>query len=223
MRASLQVTRLDCKARASPPRSLPKLRLVVVACAAQDAALETKRLDYIKGCTTVLSELKGLDFGRDEARMYFKAADKVPKGAPKACGLDFDLTRSRAALYAMLGDEELSESSVGSPLFDMEALKVSQLMLADIWRWRRKGGGLEDNDEERPHKLALEQIQNFKPEDIERVTSTILDGLDMTEADKRELGGAVQKVAIGGIQGAVWGSLVLAILGLLLFNFLRSA
>ena len=49
-----------------------------------------------------------------------------------------------------------------------------QLMLADIWRWRRRGGGMEDEEGMRPAALALASIQNARPEDIERITSSLV-------------------------------------------------
>ena len=49
-----------------------------------------------------------------------------------------------------------------------------------------------------------------------------LDTLPITDQQKNEMAGAVEKVALGGINGAVWGSLVMCLVGLVVFNFLRS-
>jgi hypothetical protein len=49
-----------------------------------------------------------------------------------------------------------------------------------------------------------------------------LDNLGLSEQQKRDMSGSVQTAAVAGIQGAVWGSLVLALLFLLIFNFART-
>ncbi len=36
------------------------------------------------------------------------------------------------------------------------------------------------------------------------------------------MAGAVEKVALGGIQSAVWGSLAMCVGALIMFNFLRT-
>lgn len=69
---------------------------------------------------------------------------------------------------------------------------------------------------------ALLDIQQYTPEDVDRISSVLLDGLPLTEMEKREMGGAVQGGAMQVINGAVWGSLVAGLGLLALFNFARG-
>ncbi|GLI66302.1 hypothetical protein VaNZ11_010064 [Volvox africanus] len=170
------------------------------------------RSDLIKGCKTILMELQGLDFPRTDVRGYFQFVVKPPAGAAK----DFDLARARAVLEQLVSAEEDAVS-------DLEALKVSQLMLSEVWRWRRRGGGMDDETDRPNYVIALESLQKIEPEQIDRITSSLLDNLPITEAQKREMSGSVQQAAIAGINGAVWGSLAASLLFLLVFNFVRSS
>lgn len=49
-----------------------------------------------------------------------------------------------------------------------------------------------------------------------------LDTLPLTDQQKNEMAGAVEQVAVAGINGAVWGSMVAALLLILLLNFVRN-
>ncbi|KAJ9511731.1 hypothetical protein QJQ45_022577 [Haematococcus lacustris] len=140
----------------------------------QGAALpvvdEARRADVLKGCRTVLKELQGLDFPQAEVRLYFQAANKLPKGFG---GQTADMARARTALDLLLKqvDEE------GDPLPargfpDLPGLLLTQAVLSDLWRWvslwqlqprvssqevpgwRRKGGGMDYTEsEQRPHQV----------------------------------------------------------------------
>mmetsp|Transcript_37332 Transcript_37332/g.83065 ORF Transcript_37332/g.83065 Transcript_37332/m.83065 type:complete len:257 (+) Transcript_37332:13-783(+) len=169
-----------------------------------------KTPDLIKGCKTVLSELSGLDFSRSEARLYLKLSTKLPKGSPP----DFDIARARTALDQLLDSSKEEYRGPTEALKDEAALQVLQNMLSEVWRWRRRGGGMEEESEAPPHQLALQDIQRMKLEDIDRITSSLLDNLPMTDKEKSEIGGAVERVAFASIGGAVWGSLVLTLLGI---------
>lgn len=150
--------------------------------------------------------------------MYFKLSAFPPKGTAK----DFDFNRARTCLEQLI--EIKSEDYQGSreALDDVEAMIVTQDMLSEIWRWRRRGGGMNDEDDARPHQHALLDIQQMEKEDIDRITSSLLDTLPLSDKQKNEMGGAVQQAAMAGINGAVWGSLVFCLLLLLVFNFLRQ-
>jgi uncharacterized membrane protein len=50
-----------------------------------------------------------------------------------------------------------------------------------------------------------------------------LDTLPISDKEKNEMAGAVEQVALGGINGAVWGSLVMTMVFLVLFNFIRPS
>ena len=50
-----------------------------------------------------------------------------------------------------------------------------------------------------------------------------LDSLPITDQQKNEMAGAVESVAMGGINGAVWGSLAMGLMFLVGFNFMRSS
>src|SRR5687767_11670335 len=48
---------------------------------------------------------------------------------------------------------------------------VLQLILSEIWRWRRRGGGMEDEGgNARPHARALQELQNLEPQQIDYIT-----------------------------------------------------
>ncbi|GIL90788.1 hypothetical protein Vretifemale_18521 [Volvox reticuliferus] len=170
------------------------------------------RTDLIKGCKTILMELQGLDYPRTDVRGYFQFVVKPPAGVAK----DFDLARARAVVEQLVSAQEDAVS-------DLEALKVAQLMLSEIWRWRRRGGGMDDETDRPNYVIALESLQKMEPEQIDRITSSLLDNLPITEAEKREMSSSVQQAAIAGINGAVWGSLAASLLFLLVFNFVRSS
>jgi hypothetical protein len=105
--------------------------------AAASAETATKKAELIKGCQIVLQELKGLDFSRTEARMYFRLSALLPKGAAKG----FDMNRARACLEQLLDGENEDYKGPKDALDDLEAMKTTQLILSEIWRWRRRGGG----------------------------------------------------------------------------------
>ncbi|GIL50392.1 hypothetical protein Vafri_6618 [Volvox africanus] len=198
--------------RMSPPQaaSYPPPQPPPASKPAKDPA--EVRSDLIKGCKTILMELQGLDFPRTDVRGYFQFVVKPPAGAAK----DFDLARARAVLEQLVSAEE-------DAVTDLEALKVAQLMLSEVWRWRRRGGGMDDETDRPNYVIALESLQKIEPEQIDRITSSLLDNLPITEAQKREMSGSVQQAAIAGINGAVWGSLAASLLFLLVFNFVRSS
>ncbi|GAX76490.1 hypothetical protein CEUSTIGMA_g3935.t1 [Chlamydomonas eustigma] len=178
-----------------------------------------KRSDLLKGCKTILQELKGLGFSRFEARLYFKLSTKLPKDISK----DFNIARAQSCLEQI---EREIDGSAGSreALQDIEAMQATQAMLSEIWRWKRRGGGSnEEDDLSPPHQQALREIQNLQKEDIDRITSSILDTLPISDKEKNEMAGAVEQVALGGINGAVWGSLVMTMVFLVLFNFIRPS
>lgn len=112
--------------------------------------------------------------------------------------------------------------------------------------------GMNDEDDAAPHLLAIQDIQRVEKEDIDRITSSLvrlracmwvgvtllpwpslspvcrpwlsaqLDTLPLTDQQKNEMAGAVEQVAVAGINGAVWGSMVAALLLILLLNFVRN-
>ncbi|PNW71575.1 hypothetical protein CHLRE_16g659900v5 [Chlamydomonas reinhardtii] len=169
------------------------------------------RSDLIKGCKTVMMELQGLDFPRNDVKGYFKFVVKPPVGVAK----DFDLSRARVVVDQLMTGQE-------ADINDVEGLKAAQLILSDVWRWRRRGGGMDDETDRPNYAIALESLQNMEPEQIDRITSSLLDNLPITEAEKRQMSGSVQQVAMAGINGAVWGSLAACLLFLLIFNFARG-
>ncbi|GLC45371.1 hypothetical protein PLESTB_000315300 [Pleodorina starrii] len=207
-RAAPQPVRASASAPPPPPSPAPSSSSSSKP--AKDPA--EVRSDLIKGCKTILMELQGLDFPRTDVRGYFQFVVKPPTGVAKT----FELTRARAVVEQLiLGQEEA--------VTDMEALKAAQLMLSEIWRWRRRGGGMDDETDRPNYVIALEELQKMEPEQIDRITSSLLDNLPITEAQKREMSGSVQQAAIAGINGAVWGSLAASLLFLLVFNFVRSS
>ncbi|GFR45889.1 hypothetical protein Agub_g7344 [Astrephomene gubernaculifera] len=169
------------------------------------------RTDLLQGCRTIMRELQGLDFPPGEIRGYFTHAVKPPAGMPA----DFDMGRARAVVAQMLAGRE-------EEVADVQALKAAQLMLSDVWRWRRRGGGMDDESDLPPHLLALEGLQRLGGEQIDRITSSLLDNLPISDEQKRELSGPVQQAAMAGLNGAVWGSMAAAAGLLLIFNFARG-
>ncbi|KXZ52533.1 hypothetical protein GPECTOR_9g577 [Gonium pectorale] len=155
---------------ASPPSSK----------AAKDPA--EQRADLLKGCKTVMMELQGLDFPRSDVRGYFTYVVKPPAGVAK----DFDLSRAKAVVEQMVSGQE-------EAITDLEGLKAAQLILSDVWRWRRRGGGMDDETDRPNYAIALESLQNVQPEQIDRITSSLLDSLPISESEKREMSGSVQK------------------------------
>ncbi|MEW5296815.1 MAG: hypothetical protein WDW36_000067 [Sanguina aurantia] len=180
---------------------------------AQEALLKEKRKQLLRGCKTVVIELAGLDFSRTDCTRYFAAVVKPPKGISP----DFNQARAIVVLQNILAGVE--EEAMGG---DLEAMKVTELLLSEVWRWRRRGGGIQSDEGGYPYQLALEQIQNYVAPDMDKVTSSLLDNLPISDDQKRELGQGVQQVAIAGIGGAVWGSLVAGLLVLVAFNALRG-
>lgn len=45
---------------------------------------------------------------------------------------------------------------------------------------------------------ALEEIQQFKPEDIDRISSSLLDNLPLSDKEKAEMSSGVQQVGCTG-------------------------
>jgi hypothetical protein len=97
-------------------------------------------------------------------------------------------------------------------------------MLSDLWRWRRRGGAGWADEDAPMWMQALQSLQGVgaqAPEGDE-ITSSLLDRLPMTNAEKAELGGSMQKLAIAGIQGSIWGTLGLLLVVMALLNFARG-
>jgi len=180
--------------------------------------------EVVRGCRGVMRELQGLDFAQREVRSYISAAQRVPPGQDAA-----NLPKAREALEKLL---QVDVEGVPLPIAkfsesDMAGLVLTEVMLSDLWKWRRRGGGvdIDGNEFVRPFESALEEIQNFKKEDIDRVTSSLLDSLPasiMSDADKTQLTGGMQKLAVNALSGAVWGSLVLGLAALAALNFLKG-
>lgn len=174
----------------------------------------------LKGCRTVLKELQGLDFPQAEVRLYFQAANKLPKGFG---GQTADMARARTALDLLLKVDEEGDPLPARRFPDLPGLLLTQAVLSDLWRWRRKGGGMDYTEsEQRPHQAALEDIQEFKPEDMDRIQSSLLDNLPISDKDKAAMSGTMQQAAVGAFNGAVWGSLVASLAFLAYFNFFRG-
>ncbi|KAJ9511761.1 hypothetical protein QJQ45_022634, partial [Haematococcus lacustris] len=220
----------------------------------QGAALpvvdEARRADVLKGCRTVLKELQGLDFPQAEVqayrpplpdppvasvapdppvasvRLYFQAANKLPKGFG---GQTADMARARTALDLLLKVDEEGDPLPARRFPDLPGLLLTQAVLSDLWRWvslwqlqprvssqegsrvrgdslglqpgcggrwRRKGGGMDYTEsEQRPHQAALEDIQEFKPEDMDRIQSSLLDNLPISDKDKAAMSGTMQQLS----------------------------
>ncbi|KAI8464360.1 MAG: hypothetical protein J3K34DRAFT_119519 [Monoraphidium minutum] len=217
-------------AAARTPQQLPNAAAPRrVACSASSAGQaapaeeRARRAELVKGCNTVLAELAGLDFPRIEVQKYVARAVTPP---PKHAG--FDVKRASAALDALMapaGEDGRERTE------DTEALVVLNAMLSDMWRWRRRGGFGRSDEDSLPHVQALQALQGMErtanwveetQEDGERVTSSLLDSLPISDAQKSEMSGAVQQAAMGAINGAVWGSLVAGLAAVIAFAFLRN-
>eukprot|EP00877_Chromochloris_zofingiensis_P014258 jgi/Chrzof1/9086/Cz03g35170.t1 len=175
-----------------------------------------RRLELVKACKTVLAELSGLDFSKSEVQKYVVLARKGPKNYA-----DFDMGRTSATLSQVIKAQDLDD------IKDVEALEVLNLMLCELWRWSRRGtgGGWADEEVGPMHQQALAALQGLGPEQLEadgeKLTSVLLDQLELSDRDKAEIGRAVEQVAIAGIGSFVWGGIVFAALFLIGFNFLR--
>lgn len=174
----------------------------------------------------MLAELSGLDFPRADSLRYVSQAVKPPVKHP-----GFDVKRAAAALQALLAPATDQVAAGGERTTDTEALVVLNAMLSDVWRWRRRGGFGASDEDAPPHIQALQALQGLErtgnwvertADDRDRITSSVLDGLPISDADKTEMSGALQKAALGAINGAVWGSLLAVLFALVVFNFLRS-
>ena len=58
--------------------------------------------------------------------------------------------------------------------------------------------------------------------DIERVTSSLLDSLPISDKDKNEMSGVVEGAAMNAVNGAVWVSMLAGLGFVVLFNFFRG-
>lgn len=115
----------------------------------------------------------------------------------------FDVSRAAAALDALLAPAGDDDGSGGERTTDTEALVVLNAMLSDIWRWRRRGGFGASDEDAAPHVQALQALQgveltgNWVDEQAaaggERVTSSLLDSLPLSDAEKSEMSSAVQQ------------------------------
>jgi len=181
-----------------------------------------KAAEVLKGCRMVMAEVQGLDFPRREVELYFKAATKLPKEWAGLEGQEKEdaLASVRNVVELMVKVDEDGDKLPASCFKDFKALQLTQAMMFDLWRWRRLGGG--QDSEQLPHQAALQDIQRYKPEDIERITSSLLDSLPISEEQKFEMSGAVEGVAMNAVNGAVWGSIVVGLGVLVLFNFARG-
>jgi len=77
-------------------------------------------------------------------------------------------------------------------------------MLTDVWKWNRRGGFGASDEDAPPHLQALQALQGLEVDgawaaaaaanaDGERVTSSLLDSLPISNDQKAEMSGAVQK------------------------------
>lgn len=167
-----------------------------------------------KGCRTVIRELAGLDFGVQQVALYFAGSLRPP---PRWKDVDMARIKAMAVLLTAPG----ATAQPPEPALDQEALLAVQAMLSDVWRWRRRGGGGGDEESAPPYLLALESLQQVDPAsvNIDKVTSSLLDNLDMTDTEKRQMGAAVERVAVMSLGGFSWGAIVAAVLFLGVINF----
>jgi len=189
------------------------LRLRATSETQEDVSAILRRRELAKGCRTVLAELAGLDFSKLEAQRYLQAAVKPPIKYK-----DFSVGQVEQALQQLVSGQEEQA--------DEQALTVLNAMLSDVWRWRRRGGGADEDG--LPHEQALEALQGVTDTpaaaraEADAVSSSLLDNLNITDAEKKEVGRAMQTVFVTSIQGAIWGSIVMTVLGIGLLNFLRG-
>ncbi len=129
---------------------------------------------------------------------YVSRAVKAPR---KHAG--FDVSRAAAALDALLDPAGAAVlESGGERTTDTEALIVLNAMLTDAWKWRRRGGFGASDEDAPAHVQALQALQGLEvngnwavnaANDGERVTSSLLDSLPISDAQKTEMSGAVQQ------------------------------
>ena len=68
-------------------------------------------------------------------------------------------------------------------------------MLSDLWRWSRRGGFGPSDAELTPSAQALQALQGratAMSETADRVSSSLLDGLEISDAEKQEIGSALE-------------------------------
>ncbi|KAG1661269.1 hypothetical protein FOA52_003727 [Chlamydomonas sp. UWO 241] len=194
-----------------------------------------RKAELLRGCKIILQELKGLDLGRLETVRYFQVSNLIPKGTPR----NFDMARARAAIQAIV-DSELDENFVPADVLaaasakpdfardavaldDLEAMAATKQKLTDLWSWRRRGGGMVDEENTLPHLLALSELDRMEKDAIERanmdkVSSSLFDSIPLSDSEKGEFTQGLQQGVMASFQVAVWGSLGAGLLGLVWLN-----
>ncbi|CAG9464238.1 unnamed protein product [Pedinophyceae sp. YPF-701] len=167
-------------------------------------------IDYI------MTEMKGVDMALTEVYAYFERSERGPKGHP-----DADMKQLGATLRRIVDEG----SSFDSSEIDLEQGQAIKAALLQLWGWRRRGGGMMEPTIP-AHQTALRDIQGLDIEtgeevedDSDKVQSSLLDGVDMTEEDKKELGRVFGGFAMGAVQSVLWNGILLMVFALLWLNF----
>lgn len=143
-----------------------------------DAHRHARRLPVQPACCGVPA-LSGLEFPPNEFKAY--AAGLQPKALNKWPGADLATVQAIAARLAAPG------AAAADFAADEASLAAVQGLLSNLWRWRRRGGGSLDGEDQRPHQAALEQLHGVQKaaENIDKTSSVILDQLDISDEDKK--------------------------------------
>ena len=71
----------------------------------------------------------------------------------------------------------------------MSADRRVQLMLSDLWKWRRAGGGDDEENTAPEHQQALQEIQQVKVEEADRMSSDLVRCKGLRGLDRAEIKG----------------------------------
>eukprot|EP00873_Tetraselmis_striata_P004721 jgi/Tetstr1/424985/TSEL_015455.t1 len=130
---------------------------------------------------------------------------------------EYDTARSVMVLQrVMKGVDEVE---------DAEALAFVSEELRELWLWKRRKGDYYGVGE--MHEAALNDLQNvdkaaLEAKNAEKISSVLLDDLNMTDEQKMAVGDVMRGAVVGGIQGAIWNAIALFIIFIVLFNFARG-
>mmetsp|Transcript_19484 Transcript_19484/g.23334 ORF Transcript_19484/g.23334 Transcript_19484/m.23334 type:complete len:249 (-) Transcript_19484:517-1263(-) len=104
------------------------------------------------------------------------------------------------ALMEQVLNGDVKETSEVFKVFDDLQLRLQDL-ITDM-------GGDEEDEKE--------------PGQFDKIQSMLVDSTNLTEDEKAEMGGMIGNIAYNGIQSFFWSTILLVIVGLSIFNFLRG-
>eukprot|EP00192_Tetraselmis_astigmatica_P019690 CAMPEP_0117675052 /NCGR_PEP_ID=MMETSP0804-20121206/15390_1 /TAXON_ID=1074897 /ORGANISM="Tetraselmis astigmatica, Strain CCMP880" /LENGTH=213 /DNA_ID=CAMNT_0005484011 /DNA_START=113 /DNA_END=751 /DNA_ORIENTATION=- len=167
-------------------------RFEAVRVAATGATQE--EVELIKSSQLLVKELRVLGMPSGQVQQYLLNSQRKPFEG-------FDNAR---------GAECVKDISKGlETCKDPVALEFVAQELRELWLWKRRKGDYFGGNGEEMYQVALSDIQDVakkaqKDADSEKISSILLDDMDMSDEDKSMLGDAIRGVAVGGLQLGIW-------------------